>query len=62
MKIKITAELVVDGDVYSFFGNDEESKWFRNEVLFGNDLIVHSNQVGDTVGPIKILKIEMVSD
>ena len=57
-RIRFEAELDYDGDLIC--GDDEESKeWFLNQIL-GNqcgDLILHSNDVGDTVGTIRLIRI-----
>lgn len=55
MKIEIKAELDIDETVYKLLTDNEEGEWFRNKVLFGKDLIVHSNYVGDEIGTLKIL-------
>jgi len=53
-RIKIIAELTYDEDLW--YKNKEEKDWFFNEVL-NEDLILHSNDVGDAIGTIKIKEI-----
>ena len=53
MKIKITIEVEVDGDAFNL-SHDEERIWFENEVLIGDGtLLLHNNDIGDTVGVVK---------
>ena len=48
-------------DELLMYGNDEGKSWFFNEVLLtpqeGNDLFLHSNEIGDEVGHIKVIQI-----
>lgn len=54
MRIKLTIEVEIEDS----FGMEEEEKlWFENEVLVGDgSLVLHSNDIGDTVGVIKAIK------
>lgn len=53
MKIKITIEVELDHDFLNF-SDEEEKLWFENEVLIGDGtLLLHSNEIGDTVGIVK---------
>ena len=51
----MTIELELDD---SFLPLDEDSKlWLENEIFIGDgNLILHSNEIGDTVGEIKSVK------
>ncbi len=52
MKIKMTIEIELE-DTFNFTG-DEEKLWFENEVLIGDGtLMLHSNEIGDTIGVVK---------
>ena len=52
MRIKLTIE--VELDEITFGGSEDEKLWLENEILIGNgDLILHSNDIGDSVGEIK---------
>jgi hypothetical protein len=52
MRIKMTIEVEVE-DTFNFT-DEEEKMWFENEVLIGDGtLILHSNEIGDTVGIVK---------
>jgi len=52
MTIKLTIEVEL---MENFTDETEEGKlWLENEVLVANgDLILHSNNIGDTIGVIK---------
>ena len=40
------------------YAKDKESKdWFFNDILGKDKLILHSNEIGDEIGTIKVLKI-----
>jgi len=53
-------ELTYDAEMMQ--GNNEKEKaWFFNHILKSkrrNDLILHSNEVGDEIGTIKVLEIK----
>jgi len=52
--MKITMTIEVDIESSFNFKHDDERMWFENKVLIGNGtLILHSNEVGDTVGIVK---------
>ena len=52
MKIKLTIEVEVDDNMIG--STQEERKWFEDEVLSGSgDLLLHSNEIGDTIGVVK---------
>ena len=55
--ITIKAEVTFDDEI--MYGDNTESQdWFYNEILKGEKgLLLHSNEIGDTVGEIKILEI-----
>ena len=55
-KILMTVELEYDADV--MHGDDEESiAWFFDEILSEEKglLLLHSNELGDTIGTIRVL-------
>jgi len=53
MKIKMTIEVEVE-DGFLNFSDEDEKIWFENEVLIGDGtLMLHSNEIGDTIGVIK---------
>lgn len=55
-KIKMEIELKYDDTI--MHGNDEEAiKWFFEDILYRDRLILHSNEIGDEVGEVKVLKI-----
>ncbi len=57
--LKIEAELKYDDKM--MHDKDKESRdWFFNDILKSkrkNDLFLHSNEIGDEIGTIKITKI-----
>ena len=61
MIIKMLVELEYDAD--TMHSTDAESiDWFRNDILLGKSLdcerlILHSNEIGDEVGTIRVLEI-----
>jgi len=54
----MTIRCTIEFELEDSFGLDEdELLWLENEILVGNrELILHSNEVGDTVGIIKSVK------
>ena len=51
--IKLDVELTYDEDL--MYGEDKDAKeWFFKDVLSGG-LSLHSNEIGDSVGSIKVL-------
>jgi len=61
MKIKLTIEVEL---LENFIDETEDGKlWLENEVLVGNgDLILHSNDIGDTVAIVKkVSNVQYVS-
>ena len=58
--ITLTVELTYDPDL--IHGDDKEAiEWFENDILrqkAGPELLLlHSNEIGDTIGEIKVLDI-----
>jgi len=57
--IRLNIELEYDDAV--MHGNDQTAiDWFYEEVLGGSNglLILHSNEIGDTVGKVTVLEID----
>lgn len=55
-KIKLEIELTYDQE--SMHGDNKEAiKWFFEEILQQDLLILHSNEIGDEIGTVKIIKI-----
>ena len=55
-KIILTVELEYDADM--MYGDDVDAKvWFLNEILHEEDglLLLHSNEIGDTVGKVRVI-------
>ncbi len=51
MKIRLTIEVDMEE---GFFGDEAEKLWLENEILVGDgSLILHSNEIGDSVGVVK---------
>ena len=54
MKIKMTITIELDEDLYP---NTEDVKlWLENEVFVPDDMVLHSNEIGDEVGVVKSIK------
>jgi len=51
---KLEIELTYDRD--TMHGDDEESKRWFSEILLNTPLFLHSNEIGDSVGNVKITK------
>jgi hypothetical protein len=52
MKIKMTIEVEIDDEAFGPYDNDNRF-WMENEILVGDgSLVLHSNEIGDTVGDI----------
>lgn len=62
MKIRLLIE--VDLQNYLSTKDEEERRWFENEVLVWNrTLILHSNEIGDYIGEITSVKnIEFLNE
>ncbi len=60
-KIKLEIELKYDAKMMHNGEKDKVSKeWFFKEILGskkGNDLILHSNEICDEIGIVKVIKI-----
>lgn len=55
-KIKLLIEVEYNDD--AMHDNIQESiDWFNNDILFVNNLILHCNEIGDTIGNVKVLEI-----
>lgn len=55
-KMKMLVELRYDASI--MHGRDKEAKdWFFNEILKKDKLILHSNEIGDEIGIIKVLEV-----
>ncbi len=58
-KLKLEIELTYDAKI--MHGKDKESiDWFYKYILKSrrkNDLVLHSNEIGDEIGTVKVLKV-----
>lgn len=61
MTLKLTLEIELDDDIYG--STPEELLWMEYEVLKNDgSLILHSNDIGDTVGIInKVTNIQWIN-
>lgn len=56
-KIKMMVELEYDSETMHSGNNDPEAKkWFEN-ILQNDMLMLHSNEIGDEIGNVKVLEI-----
>jgi hypothetical protein len=54
---KLQIEAVFEYDDEMMYKDDEEGReWFYN-LLLSDELLVHSNEIGDTIGALNIVKI-----
>ena len=62
-KLILTVELTYNNEIMHD-DDDEAIQWFLNDVLLNpkehEQLILHSNCIGDEVGEIKVLSIEEI--
>ena len=57
-KLKIEAVFSYDVEAMHFGDKAPDDKaWFLGEILLKDTLIVHSNEIGDEIGMLKIIKI-----
>ncbi len=55
-KVRMEIELEYDDEIMHGAEPDSE-KWFFNDILGGKgDLLLHSNEVGDTLGPVTLVR------
>lgn len=54
--IKVIAEITYDDSIMCDESDQEQVEWLKN-ILFGDDNIMHNNEIGDTFGDIKIIEI-----
>ena len=54
--IKVIAEITYDDSIMCDESDKEQVEWLKN-ILFGDDNIMHNNEIGDTFGDIKIIEI-----
>lgn len=53
--VRLVIEVEYDDEI--MYDNDEDAKdWFFNSVLNTGDLILHSNEIGDKVGTVRVLE------
>lgn len=56
-KIKLEVEFTYDTKI--MHGKDKEAiDWFYNDILLSEKLTLHSDEIGDEIGTIKVLKIK----
>jgi len=58
--LKLEIELCYDAKTVHGGDEDAEAKeWFFNEILSGEKglLFLHSNEIGDTIGKVKVIKL-----
>lgn len=53
--VRMEVELRYDPD--AMHGNCDESKAYFLDVLLGNSLMLHSNEIGEEVGSVKVTRI-----
>lgn len=58
--MKFRVEVLLDTDWLIDEQSIEEIKWVKEQILIAEDLTIHSNEIGDTVGKIVSLKTEEI--
>jgi len=54
-KIRLIVELEYDTEL--MHGNDPDAvEWFRSTLL-NDDLVLHSNEIGDEIGTVRVIRI-----
>ena len=52
MILQLTIQVKIDDKVYG--DSENEKLWMENEILVGDGtLLLHSNEIGDTIGEVK---------
>ena len=54
--VKMEIELIYD-DKLMHGGDREAEEWFFTDILRNDRLILHSNEIGDEIGDVKVIKI-----
>lgn len=54
--IKCTMELTYDEEI--MYSDDEDEKSFFVDLLTKHELILHSNELGDEIGTVKLVGVE----
>jgi len=62
MILKLTIEIKLDDKVYE--NSEDEKLWMENEILVGDGtLLLHSNEIGDTIGEVKkVYNVQWLSE
>lgn len=56
-KLRLTIEL--DYDAEMMHGDDPDAiEWFFRDILIEKPLTLHSNEIGDMIGTVKVLEIQ----
>lgn len=51
MKVRMLIEIEMDDTVNSY--DEDEKIWYENEIFIGDrSLLLHSNEIGDTIGEV----------
>ena len=59
MKLILKIELDYDDNIMHNGDFDLEAKeWFFNNILLSEEMILHCNEIGDSIGTVKVLQIE----
>lgn len=54
--IKVIATITYDDSIMCDEYDPKQVEWLK-DILFGDDNIIHNNEIGDTFGNIKIVEI-----
>ena len=58
--MRLVVELTVDESFAVSKNSDDESErdWFHDDLLGDPELLLHSNLVGETIGTVKVVRVE----
>ena len=51
--IHLLISLTYDDEI--MYSDEESERWFFDDILMRNSLFLHSNELGDVVGEVKVL-------
>jgi len=57
VSVEIRAVFTYDEELMYGVGDEEARDWFFNDILQGEELLVHSNEIGDTIGTMRVKEV-----
>ena len=62
MRLKLLIELDYDEAIMHSGDEDPDGKEWFFAMLENDDLLLHSNEIGDTIGTVKVLEVNTCDD